>query len=133
MAIPMGKMREGYKFGEHKTIPPESKFTKSQVQEFRVRVMEHRWYKSGKLTQEEWYEKLDRHCRSNHLYPTVCSYCDRVVKLNKGIAGISHGICPNCMEDAYRENDLLPDPEMIDARKEFNELNRTYEVYLKRS
>ena len=131
----MVKMKSGFKFAPHKELQPWSKFQlpKKYLQLFVVKDMEQKWYRSGLLTQEEWYDKLENHCRSNHLYPTVCSYCDSVVKLNKGLAGISHGICPNCMERAYLDNDLLPDPEMIDAQKEFNELNRTYEVYTKRS
>jgi len=37
------------------------------------------------------------------------------------------------MEKAYKENNLLPDPEMIDAQKAFNEKGRLFKIYLKRS
>ena len=108
-------------------------WTKMDCQEFRVKAMEQNWYRSGKLTQEEWYDKLDKHCSSNNMYPSVCSYCDCVIKLNIGLAGISHGICPNCMEKAWKELDMLPDQEMLDAKKAFNERGKLFKVYLQRS
>jgi hypothetical protein len=80
--------------------------------EFILRVLEVKMIKEG-LTPQEREKHIQAYCVRNEKTATICSACKKVMKLNDWScgAGLSHGICFDCMKEHYK--DLTIDHEMI--------------------